>query len=196
MRNNKCAYSGASLLVSRAQLDGRVVAAATHAPRRDNCSVRGLTPAICKGKYRIKDQASISAQSLAGNNTPRASWPAVTYDLRPFCLSPSIYLSLSCSFSFSLRHRRIRKHGRKYIDQTAAVSTRSDLETARRRLRRLDESPAIIRVLPARLMGSRVGHLIATLDSPLDSVFVASRCTKRLNLMAITSRRLATEPFP
>lgn len=51
MRNNKCALTRPRLVVGKE--GGRDLAAA-HAPRRDNCSGRALTPAICKGKYQIK----------------------------------------------------------------------------------------------------------------------------------------------
>lgn len=50
MRNNKCALSLPRLAIGVKSRD----LAAAHALRRDNCSGRALTPAICKGKYQIK----------------------------------------------------------------------------------------------------------------------------------------------
>jgi len=51
MRNNKCALTLPRLAVG---VESRDLASAHAAPRRDNCSGRALTPAICKGKYQIK----------------------------------------------------------------------------------------------------------------------------------------------
>lgn len=81
----------------------------------------------------------------------------MTYDLRLDCRG------------FPLETRGdIRGRTRRYIDQTATVSTRSDLgKRARRRLRR-STPRAINRVQQAAdLMGSRTGHLIVTFDSPI-----------------------------